>query len=285
MKPGHPFDNGDKLATRMGKCFIGDRAVFRGHDLHADLRGMDWMELFVFGITGRRFSTNEVKLLHAMWVCTSYPDARIWNNRVAALAASARSTPALGISAALAVSEARIYGGYPFVRAIEFLLRAQRRVAQGERLEDVVAQELEQRRIYGYGRPLAAADERLPWLTDLADELGLAQGPHLRLALAVERILVERAPRLRMNYAALMAALAADLGFSPDEFHHFQIPVFLAGMAPCFVEAAQRPPGAVFPLSCDHIRYGGPAKRRWTAPAQATSPPATPSSTQAFTSV
>ena len=44
--------------------------------------------------------------MHALWVNTSYPDARIWNNRVAALAGSARSTGNLGVSAALAVSEA-----------------------------------------------------------------------------------------------------------------------------------------------------------------------------------
>jgi citrate synthase len=258
-------DSANRLNTRMGKCFLGTRAVFRGHDLHADLGDMDWMELFVFGITGRRFGPNELKLLHAMWVHTSYPDARIWNNRVAALAGSTRSTPSLGVSAALAVSEATIYGGHPFVRAIDFLIGAQRMIERGAQIEEVVALELEQRRIYGYGRPLASADERLPWLTGLARDLGLDTGPHLRLALEVERVLVARDTRLRMNYAALMAALAADLGLTPTEFHYFQVPVFLAGMAPCAIEAGERPPGTVFPLSCAHVTYEGPAKRQWRA--------------------
>lgn len=253
----------DRLKTRMGQAFIGTRAVFRGHDLHADLLGMDWLELFVFGITGRRFHANALRLLHAMWVCTSYPDARIWNNRVAALAGSTRSTPALGVSAALAMSEATIYGGHPFMRAIDFLQQAQREVDRGVSVDALVGRELEQRRVYGYGRPLACVDERLPWLTGMARELGLDGGPHLRLAREVERILVVRDARLRMNYAALMAALAADLGMSAREFHHFQVPVFLAGMSPCFIEAAERPAGTVFPLSCAHITYEGPAKRSW----------------------
>jgi hypothetical protein len=60
-----------------------------------------------------------------------------------------------------------------------------------------------------------------------------------------------------------MSALCADLGFSPTEMHHFQVPVFLAGMSPCFIEAAERAPGTVFPLACDHIAYEGPARRRW----------------------
>ena len=75
------------LRTRVGACFPGSRAVFRGHDLHADLKDMDWVALYIFGITGRRFSSNEIRLLHAIWIGTSYPDAHLWNNRVAALAA------------------------------------------------------------------------------------------------------------------------------------------------------------------------------------------------------
>jgi len=259
------LQNTDRLATRMGQAFVGTRAVFRGHDLHAELRHMDWLELYVFGITGRRFSEPQVRLLHAMWVCTSYPDTRLWNNRVAALSASTRSTPALGISAALALSEATIYGGHPFVSSIDFLIRARQRVDAGEALRDVVAQELSSGRIYGYGRPIAAIDERLPWLTDIAQRHALADGPHHRIALEVEALLVARDPKLRMNYAALMSALCADLGFTPTQMHHFQVPVFLAGMSPCFVEAAERAPGTVFPMSCAHIDYHGPAKRDWPA--------------------
>ncbi|HEV7915059.1 MAG TPA: hypothetical protein VGP22_14930 [Albitalea sp.] len=174
--------NAGRLKSRMGQAFVGSRTVFRGHDLHADLGRMDWVELYVFGITGRRFSAAQLRLLHAMWVYTSYPDARLWNNRVAALAGSARSTPALGISAALGMSEAVVYGGHPFVRAIAFLIDARRRVVAGESASRIVELELAQRRIFGFGRPINAIDERLPWLLALARELDLDRGPHLALA-------------------------------------------------------------------------------------------------------
>lgn len=252
-----------RLHTRMGQCFVGTRTVFRGRDLHADLGQMDWMALFVYGITGRRFSDAQVRLLHAMWSYTSYPDARLWNNRVAALAGSARSTPGLGIAAAIGMSEATVYGGHPCVRAIDFLLQAQRRVQQGETVEAIVQQELAQRRILGYGRPISAVDERLPWLLGLARELGLDGGAHLALAHDVERVLVAHDARLRMNYATLTAALAADMGLSVREFHHFQVPMLLAGMTPCFIEGAELPEGAVFPLSCHHIAYEGAPPRAW----------------------
>jgi citrate synthase len=260
--PAVLVNSADRMETRVGQAFVGTRAVFRGQDLHAELRHLDWMALYVLGITGRHHSDAQVQLLHALWVCTSYPDARIWNNRTAALAGSARSTPGLGIAAALAMSEATIYGGHPYVSSIDFLMRARQHPGS---LSAFVEAELAQGRIYGYGRPIASIDERLPWVLGIARELELDGGPHLRIALDVEKLLVERNPKLRMNYAALMSALCADLGFSPTEMHHFQVPVFLAGMSPCFIEAAERPAGTVFPMSCDHIAYEGPAPRRWPA--------------------
>ena len=85
-------ENVGRLRSRVGGCFMGSHAMFRGKDLHAELADASWLDLYLFGITGRRFSKPQLRLLEAMWAYTSYPDARIWNNRIAALAGSARST-------------------------------------------------------------------------------------------------------------------------------------------------------------------------------------------------
>lgn len=254
-----------RLKSRVGACYPGSHAVFRGHDLHAELMHMDWVELYLFGITGRRFSREQIRLLHAIWVCTSYPDARLWNNRIAALAGSARSSANLGITAALAVSEATVYGGQAGARAMEFLLRARACVDRGVELAALVQEETRERRIYGYGRPINSSDERIPWLMDLAKRLGLHDGPHVRLAFDVEKLLVARHPQLRMNYAALHAALIADMGLSVREYQLLRIPTFLAGMPPGLVEAAERPEGTLFPTPCAGIAYEGIAKRPWPA--------------------
>lgn len=252
-----------RLRTRMGACFPGSHAVFRGNDLHERLRDLDWVGLYVFGITGRRLSGAEVELLHALWVCTSYPDARLWNNRVAALAASARSSSNLGITAALAVSEAKAYGGQAGLMAMEFLQRAQRGVENGESVDILVATEIGARHIYGYGRPIPSADERIPWVVALAGRLGLDSGVHLKLAFEVERVLLPRFPQLRINYAAVYAALVADMGFSLREYQILRVPTFLAGMAPCAVEAAENPEGTLFPTPCDGVTYEGVGVRSW----------------------
>lgn len=267
MSPSHPLEAGEgPLHTTMGGCFPGQRAVFRGHDLHADLSDTDWMDLYVFSITGRRHSPGQLRVLHAIWVNTSYPDARLWNNRVAALAGTAGSTGTLGISAALATSEAAIYGQQISIAIADFLVRARQAVASGRALVDVIREELQNSRsIGGYGRPVArsAADERNPVVLELAAREGLADGPYVRLAQEIENILLAGRWRMRMNYAAIAAALALDIGLSPREHYLYMLPAFLAGMPPCFIEASERPELATFPLRCSALLYHGPARRKW----------------------
>lgn len=253
-----------RLRTAMGAFFPGSHVIFRGHDLHAGLNDMDWVELYVFGITGRRFSAEQLRLMHALWTHTSYPDARIWNNRVAALAGSARSTGNLGLAAALAVSEASIYGRGIDLRAAQFFRRLRAELEAGRELAACLRAELEaQRSIAGYGRPIINGDERIAPTMALARRLGLADGPCTRLAFAVEEALLAGRWRLRMNYGALAAALASDLGLSPEEYYQFMFPAFLAGMPPCYSEAKQRPEGTLFPLSCADLSYEGRPERRW----------------------
>jgi hypothetical protein len=252
----------------VGAVFIGSHAVFRGKDLHAELGDAGWLDLYLFGITGRRFSAPKLRLLEAIWTYTSYPDSRIWNNRVAALAGTTRSTGNLGITAALAVSDAKIYGQGPGYRAIDFLVRLRAYLEAGGDLGALVEKELsEQRSVAGYGRPAACEkDERIEPLLNLARSLGLSDGPHLKLVYAVDDYLSSsRRARLRMNCAGFTAGLAADIGLSPREHYFFLSPVFLAGMVPCYMDAAERPEGTLLPLPCDGVAYVGVAKRRWTS--------------------
>ncbi len=262
--PDFLMQNVGVLKSRMGTFFPGSHVIFRGHDLHRELKDMDWMELYVFGITGRRFTPQQLRLMHAIWTYTSYPDVRLWNNRVAALAGSSRSTGALGVAAALAVSEAAIYGGGIFARAIHFLICTRERIENGVALVDCLREEFEQHRsIGGYGRPLINGDERIRPMLDLARQLGLDEGPHLRLAFAIEKELLKGRWRMKMNYAALVAALGADIGLTQKECSLFIFPVFLAGMQPCFIEASENSEGSLYALSCRDIEYGGPAHRTW----------------------
>jgi hypothetical protein len=255
-----------KLTTRMGAFFPGERVVFRGQDLFTSLGELDWLELYLFGVTGRRYTPQQMRVLHVMWTHTSYPDPRLWNNRVAALAGTARSTGALGIGAAMAVSEATIYGGAPQLRCSEFLTRAKELVDHGADLEALVRAEIKEKRgIGGYGRPLVLTDERIAPIMAIVREQGLENGPHLKLAFEVERILLQGRWRLHMNDVGLTAAICLDFGLSAYEYYCFFLPVFLAGMPPCYLDAADKPEGLLFPLPCRMMSYEGVPRRRWAS--------------------
>jgi len=249
----------------MGAWFPGERVVFRGKDLFRELRDVNWMTLLLYGITGRMLDEKQVRLFEGFWrICTSYPDPRLWNNRIAALAGTARSTAALAIGAATAVSEASIYGRRPDIRAIDFLFRAQQQLDRGTDLEELVSLEMRQYRgIAGYGRPIIRDDERIGPLMALAEELGFSAGPYVKLAFAVEKALLRGRWRLHMNVLALGAALAADQGLSRQEFYQFLVLCFSAGMFPCYADALSKPEGSFFPLRCERLKYRGIARRRW----------------------
>ena len=258
-------ENVGRLKSRVGACFLGSHVIFRGEDLHAELAGARWIDVYVFGITGRRFSDEALRLLEAVWTHTSYPDGRIWNNRVAALAGSARTTGNLALSAALAVSEAAIFGRGIDIRASDFLIRTRAELSAGGELGPWVRRELTERRsLAGYGRPVSnRKDERLEPILRLARGLGFGDGPYVALAHDIERFLLDSRLRMRMNYGAIAAALTADVGLSPREHYLFMHPAFLAGMPPCYLDAAERPAGTVLPLPCVGVAYHGTAKRTW----------------------
>lgn len=257
-------ENDGVLKTRMGTFYAGSHVIFRGQELHADLKDMDWVELYVFGITGRRFSSAQLRLMHSIWTYTSYPDVRLWNNRVAALAGSTRSTGNLGVSAALAISEASIFGRGIDMRAITFLINTKKRLEEGGTLDECVREELEANRsIAGFGRPLVNGDERNAHILKLMQDLGLERGEYLNLAFSIEEFLYAGRWRMKMNYGGVAAALCADLGLSPREYYLFVFPAFLAGMQPCFIEAADKPEGTLYPVACNDIQYTGRAYRKW----------------------
>ncbi|MDY0014217.1 MAG: hypothetical protein RBS40_15185 [Rhodocyclaceae bacterium] len=265
MIPTHPLDAyTGPIRTRMGAAIGGERAVFRGYDLHRDLRDIHWVELLFFGVTGKRYSPSEIRICNALLTFTSYPDPRIWNNRIAALGGTSRTTGNLAVAAAQAASEAVLFGGQSFYRALDFLFRARAHCDTGGDLHGFVADDLRRHRaIAGFGRPRINEDERVaPMLALLAEE-GFDDGPFLRLARRIEEILLTGRWRYRMNYAGLAAAVCGDLGLTPEQYSLVSFPAFPCGMFPCYLEAREKPAGAVMPVTCVAMKYIGASPRHW----------------------
>lgn len=263
--PEQLFESEDRWVTSMGAWFPGERVVFRGKDLFHDLKDLSWMALLLYGITGRILDEKQIRLFDGMWtLCTSYPEPRLWNNRVAALAGTARSTASLAIGAANAVSEASIYGHRANIRAIDFFFRIQEQLNQGTNLEELVKAEIKKYKgIFGYGRPITRKDERIGPLMAMVKELGFSEGPYVKLAFAVEEILLRNRWRLHMNITGLAAAVAADQGISRREYQHYVVLCFSVGIQACYLDAMNKPEGAFFPLRCDRVAYEGKPRHLW----------------------
>lgn len=263
MNHDHLLETESHWLTRIGKAFLTERVVMRGKDLHRELGHLQWLHLYLYGILGRDPGENVVKMLNSQWVGTSYPDPSIWPNHVVALAGSVRTTPSLGLMAGLTISEASIYGRRPEVRALDFFYRAGKWCDEGGKLEEFVDHEKSLGRIlYGYGRPLATTDERIAFTLEKAKEYGFSDGHYLKMALAVYEHL-NSVYGYSMNVGAVYAALAADMGFSCEEYQLIMTPCFVAGMAPCFQDTSRRPEGSFFPIRCESIVYHGVGKRDW----------------------
>lgn len=248
----------DNWETTMGACFPGEqRIVVRGEDLFDSFKESGWMEYLLFVVTGKR-DKKLANLLESIWVyCTSFPDPRLWNNRVASLAATTRSTAALGISAGNAVSEATLYGLKPIKGVSDFLLKVQSELDQGIDLDLILEKKMKlNRSIYGYGRPIVESDERIPPVIKMIKESGYFGGSYLLLAFEIEKKL-QKKYKVQMNIAAVYGALLCDQKFTPMETYYMAVLSFSAGMFGSYIDALEKPSGTFFPLPSCRINYKG----------------------------
>lgn len=256
----------DNWVTNLGAWFAGERVVLRGKDLFSDLFDESWMSIWMLSITGRRFPEELVQFWSRMWViCCSFPEPRLWNNRVGALSGTARSTAALAVGSATAVSEAKTYGRQADVRAYGFISKIRELVDSGIPLDEVLEKEITGKHQVppGFGRPIVSVDERILPVQRLVKELGVYVGQHYKLAFEVDEWLLRKRYRLRLNAAGISAALAADHGLSLREYNMIVTLAFSAGIVACYADSVIKPAGTFFPLRCERVAYEGVSPRKW----------------------
>ncbi len=267
-----------RYTTSVGYLIPGETAVIRDKDIFKDLKDESWFSLLMFSLTGRHFSKNQINLFESIWaLSTSYPDSRLWNNRVAAIAATAGSTPNLSIAAAVATCDTCIFGGGPFAGTYDLLIEAKLYIDQEGLLTDFLQQKFDQQRrrkrssshgenrcvatITGYGRPIVNRDERMTPLLDKAKSLGLASSDYVQIAFDIEKTLYAMGRKMSITISALMSALCLEQGLSKAEYMAYMSMCFLAGVVSVFHDVAEKPTSSFFPISPKQIIYQGIPKR------------------------
>jgi len=266
MTEPHDFEAAiGHIHTRAGGFFPGEGARVRGRPLHDHARNRGWFDLYLFALTGQQFSAAAIEMLEAIWTYTSYADPRIWNNRVATLAGSAHASPALAIGAAVAVSDAHLYGLGPVLEAYDFL--SKHATADDAGLQAAAAAHRQGgHRFGGYGRPIVAEDERIAPTLARARALGLADGIAITAAFRLERTLAAIGLPLQLNYGAIVAAFCVDLGLDRSACEAYVSTIFLGGMPAVWKEARDQPCGLSFPIPVHSIEYDGQMPREWATP-------------------
>jgi citrate synthase len=230
--PGSP-----ELHASAGIVHLGRQVIVHGRDLHHECLGMSFVHYFLFCVTGRWFDAERARVLERLWLCSAYPDARIWCNRIAGYMGSARVDPGLTISAAMAASNSEEYGFRALSQAFRLQHAMPDALADRERwLAEMLA---ERRLLHGYGRPLQRRDERIAAALFVLADARMPAGPALQRAFWLDAELTARRG-IGMNIAAFWAAVALDFGLDQLEFEAFMLLMFAPGYAAVYADQRKR---------------------------------------------
>lgn len=256
-----------KIRSRKGGWLIGQGVKSHGYDLMNDVVGhCSYMQVVVMNATGRLPSRAVADWIDAVHICLSWPDPRIWCNRIGALGGAARTSTVTATFAGVLASDSRSYGIRPLREGVEFIQRAYAEVTdKGITCTEFVDSEVKKHGgkpyLMGYARPIAKGDERIPAMQRVAADLGFTDGPHMSLAYAIEERLSEQFDET-MNINGYMSAFMSDQGYTPEEVYRIFSALVFSGITACYVDAADRIEGSFAPLKVEDIEYTGVEARK-----------------------
>ncbi len=254
-----------RVISRTGGWKPGHGVYCHGYSMLDELVGQaSYFQILILNATGRLVERPVADWVEAIFSCLSWPDPRIWCNQIGALAATARASNLAGTVMGCLATDSRTYGVLPMLEGMAFIQAALAQEAVGVLVSDMVAEAAAQHRgkpkIVGYIRPIAKGDERIEAMERVSRNLGLVPGPHLRLAYAIERELLQKFGE-SMNINGYASAVLSDLGFTADEVYRFSPTLVAAGVIACYSDIRSQPAESFLPLRCEDIDYQGAAQR------------------------
>lgn len=243
----------------------GGGVISHGYAMMDDLVGeTSYMQVVLLNALGRLPERRLADWFEAAHICLSWPDPRIWCNQVGALIGTTRGTAVAATTVGILAADSTAYGIYPLMEGVRVIQAAYQRqeagATPGEIVAELCARHGGKPQIMGYARPVAKGDERVPALERVAARLGFETGSHLRLALAIQEILLADHDE-SMNVNGYMSAFLSDQGFTPEEVYRACVFLVASGVTACYVDACDRPAGAFMPMRCEDIAYAGPPLR------------------------
>ncbi|MEX1056845.1 MAG: hypothetical protein WED11_03875, partial [Natronospirillum sp.] len=170
-----------RIKSRKGGWRIGQQVLSHGYDLMQEVVGQfSYMQVVLLNATGRMPSKELAQWFEACHICLSWPDPRIWCNRIGALGGSARVSAVAATCAGVMAADSRVYGIKPIIEGVELIRRAKVATDKGIAIDEFIASIVESKggkpHIMGYARPIVKGDERIEVMRRVTADLGYSEG-------------------------------------------------------------------------------------------------------------
>lgn len=250
-----------EIITHVGLAVDGDN-LFRGYSVQRDLVGREgfWSALSL-AVGGPKLDAEAAGVLDDITICGLAADPRIWPLKATRLAAGYGSD-VLGVSVGMMAADGAAIGPKMVGRTAAFLHELTRQAEDDpERVGAVLdARASTGAKVYGFGVPFRASDERMDALRSCIRARGRAGRTYWRIMEAASEH-VGQTLRFPPNIASGAAAATLDLGFLPEQIAALQWAFF----TPCFwanaCEGAQQRAATLLRLPDENIEYIGHAPR------------------------
>jgi len=254
-----------KIYSRKGGWRIGSGITTHGFSLLDDIhRKCSVFQVMIMNVTGKLPERRLADFVEGLFICLSWPDPRIWCNKMGVFSAMTRSSATAAIAAGGLAGDSRMYGAGTGPAIEAFIVQAYQHTVDGEQ---GVADFIEDNAYRGgklfapgFARPLAKGDERIPAMRRYAQQLDFEVGPYERMANEMEDYL-SRKEGEGLNLSGYFTVFMKDRGYTIEEIMGIAAWSVSTGVYAAYFEYSKEPPEAFLSLKVDDIDYAGPAIR------------------------
>ena len=253
------------IYSRKGGWRVGSGITTHGHSLLDDIHGKcSVFQVMIMNITGTLPERRLADFVEGLFICLSWPDPRIWCNKIGAFSAMTRTSPTVAIAAGGLAGDSKMYGPGTIPDVDSFMQSAHDfiTVGGGSVEEFVDRKAYRGGKLYapGFARPLARGDERITAMRRYAHELGFEAGLYEILMNRIEdRLAIKEGEGL--NLAGYITAFLRDQGYNLEEVVGIVAWSVSTGVYAAYFEYIDQDPEAFLALKVDDIDYVGPAIR------------------------
>lgn len=257
--------NRGHIYSNKGGWTLGEGVSNQGYSMLDELVGKaSFFQVLMLNVTGNLPDARLAQWMEAAFICLSWPDPRIWCNKIGALAGDARVAPMAAICAGTMASDSKLYGPGTVLDTLHFIAAARSASLEGRSMREFIEQQARVKgrlMVPGFARPIAKGDERVAAMRAVAEKLGFVDGPHLGISYEIESYLVQQYGE-SLNLAGYLAAFWLDQGLDNHQGYIVFSLCVNAGVHACYAEYRAKIPGSFLPLRCEDIEYIGVPERK-----------------------